>query len=61
MAENKNIIKSVLLFLAGSFIGVFTGFAQLVSHFPMELEGDKIVDSQTGKSFLVNSNLAPEH
>ena len=60
MAENKNIIKSVLLFLAGSFIGVFTGFAQLVSHFPMELEGDKIVDSQTGKSFLVNSNLAPE-
>lgn len=61
MNKYNGLVKKVLLATAVS-LGVHSGvWAQLVAHFPMDLKQNSITELQSGKSFVVNGNLAPEN
>lgn len=57
----NNRMKASLLLAVLSLAALPPGFAQLVAHFPMDVESGKITEVQSGKSFAVNSNFPAEN
>ncbi|WP_291528766.1 LamG-like jellyroll fold domain-containing protein [Bacteroides sp. UBA939] len=60
MECGQSLLKrvSLLLFLAAT--GGHTAYAQLVTHFPMEVKDGRVTEIKSGASYDVISNFAPE-
>lgn len=55
------MIRSTVLFAVLSLTGTSDVMSQLIAHFPMELKDGKIIEQQSGKSFIVNGCFPPEN